>query len=199
MTSSGGRRLESPAMSGRTDSDQKIVEACLAGDDAAWAELVSRYRNLMISVPLRFGLAGDHADEVFQRTCISLLKSLRTIREIPRLAGWISATAANHARMLLREGRGRTDLDPEAVTAGREEDVTVSLRRLEDAQILRAGLERLDARCRALLEALFFSAGDPGYEEIGRRLGMPLGSIGPTRGRCLEKLRKLLRAMGFEE
>ncbi len=183
-------------MTERTDQD--LVDACLLGDEEAWSALVSRYRGLMYSVPLRFGLRGDRADEVFQRTCVSMLRALRTVREVKRLAGWVSATAANHARMCLREERGRITVEPEAI-ASRDEDVATDLRRLEDAQILGTALERLDDRCRGLIDALFFAPGRVSYREISRRFDLPIGSIGPTRARCLEKLRRLLREAGFTE
>jgi RNA polymerase sigma factor (sigma-70 family) len=178
-------------------SDEELVDRCLDGDEEAWAALLHRYRRLMYSVPRRFGFSAERCDEVFQRTSVSMIRSLRNLREVKRLAGWIAATATNHARMLLREEKKSTELDPEAAAAGG--DVAGLLRGLEDSQILAAGLDRLDTRCRTLLDLMFFAAGRVTYEQMSERLGMPVGSLGPTRIRCLERLKKLLLGMGFSE
>jgi len=72
-----------------------------------------------------------------------------------------------------------------------------SIEQTEQRFLVERGLEQLDDRCRRLLTLLFFSDPAPSYDEIGDRLGMSAGSIGPTRGRCLEKLRRILGRMGF--
>ncbi len=180
------------------EDDRALVERCLAGEDSAWSALVDRFRRLVYSVPVRFRMSGEQADEVFQRTFVSLFRSLGGLRDTKRLASFLAATAANHARLLFREGRRRRTAEMEDVP-DRAPEAGETLRRLEDAAILRAGLERIDGRCRALLDLLFFSGDRPSYEEVGERLGLPVGSIGPTRARCFEKLRKAMVSMGYRE
>ena len=178
--------------------DDELVAGCVEGRAECWAALIDRYRRLIYSVPRRFGLHADHADEIFQRTCISLFDSLSGLRNIDRITGWISVTAANHARMMIRANRRRTDADPEWFDEGIDEPPADELARVEEAALLRASLNRIDARCRRLLEVLYFDRESLGYDAISKRLGMPRGSIGPTRARCLDKLRRQLQESGWE-
>jgi RNA polymerase sigma factor (sigma-70 family) len=187
-------------MAAEAGSDRELLARCAGGDGDAWGALVGRYRRLVYSVPVRFGFDESLSDEVFQRTFVSLLRAVGRLRDAERLAAWLAVTATNHCRMLLRERKRRAEdgEDPGEIPAPAE-DVSEALRKLEEAQILRAGLERLDGRCRALLDELFFATGRRSYEEISRRLEMPIGSLGPTRARCLAKLKALLLDMGYAE
>jgi RNA polymerase sigma factor (sigma-70 family) len=185
-------------MTAEAESDRDLLARCVAGDGEAWGALVARYRRLVYSVPIRFGFDESLSDEVFQRTFVSLLGAVKGLRDSARLAAWLAVTAANHCRILLRERKRRAEEEPGDLPAPGEETSEV-LRKLEEAQILRAGLERLDGRCRALLDELFFATGPRSYDGISERLGMPVGSIGPTRARCLAKLKALMLDLGYAE
>jgi DNA-directed RNA polymerase specialized sigma24 family protein len=80
---------------------------------------------------------------------------------------------------------------------GRPADAGEALDRAERAALVQQAVEALDERCREMLTILFWETPTPPYEEIAKRIGMPLGSLGPTRGRCLEKLRHRLEEAGF--
>jgi RNA polymerase sigma factor (sigma-70 family) len=175
-------------------SDPKLIEACLQGDRAAWDELVRRYARLVWSVGRRSGLSAADADDVHQIVFATLVRRLHDLRDRERLSSSLITTTSRECRRLLSRERGRAQADgaggnaPASPEFGRDE---------EERQLVRDATDRLDARCRDLLTALFTAAGEPHYPEIAERLGIPIGSIGPTRARCLAKLEALLRAAGL--
>jgi RNA polymerase sigma factor (sigma-70 family) len=187
---------------------EDLIERCLKGDDTAWSELIKRYQGLIYSVPRRRGLGPDDAADVFQRVCILLYQALGTIRNPERLGGWLLTTASRETTRVAR--RQRREAPAESYTIDNEkQDVHVSREpidlqpladeireELERAQLLRSALVELSERCRVLLEA-FLADEALDYKDIARRLGIPIGSIGPTRARCFAKLKALLVARGL--
>jgi RNA polymerase sigma factor (sigma-70 family) len=176
------------------DEAQAMFERARSGDDAAWSALVDRYGALVYTVARRAGLAGDDADEVFQTTWIQLHKHLALIREPKSLPGWIARTASREAWRVGKRRREVHDPDdaPEREHGEVPDDVA---ERLERAQIVRDALARLEPRCKELLGALFLEAHEPSYGELAARLGVPIGSLGPTRQRCLARLADVLRPL----
>ena len=188
-----------------TESD--LIERCLRGDDAAWRELISRYRGLIYSVPRRMGLGPDDAADVFQSVCVLLYPRLGSVRDPRRLGGWLLTTASREALRASR--RARRDRPAVPPRSGDDEPSRLDVadaspladehrEAIERAQILRSALLELSDRCRALLEA-FLREDDANYRDVARRLGIPIGSIGPTRARCFARLREVLRSKGLEE
>ena len=176
------------------DEAESLFERAKSGDQAAWSALVDRYGALVFTVARRSGLFGDDADEVFQTTWIQLHKHLAHIREPKSLPGWIARTASREAWRVGRRRNEVCDPDdaPERVHGEVPDDVA---ERLERAQLVRDALGRLDARCKSLLGALFLEAHEPSYGELAARLGVPIGSLGPTRQRCLARLAEYLRPL----
>ena len=180
--------------------DAVLVERCRAGDARAWETLVVRYRRLVYAIPTRCGLPPEEADDVFQSTFSRLVERLHTLREPSQLRAWLVTTA----RRLSLDSVGRRKpvaaseewlaLVPDRAGLAEEE-----LGRLEEQHLVRLAFEALPPRCRALLDLLYYAADVPSYEAIGRRLHMPVGSIGPTRARCLEKLARLYSQLGGEK
>lgn len=176
------------------ESDEDLLARCQAGDEAAWARLVKRYENLVFSTALRTGLDRQDAADVFQQTWYEVHLSLLRIRDISVLPKWLIVTtrrkAYRHAVVTQRWVRDvREDLvDPSP-------DVQATLEGLADRQRLESGLEALDARCRRLLRAFYFSGRDLAYNEVATRMGIKRNSLGPTRSRCLERLRKIMKLM----
>ena len=162
------------------ETDATLVERCRAGDATAWAALVQRFQRLVYAIAMRAGLDEHAAADVFQTVFSRLLEHLPRLAQPERHP---SLTRADDA-----EGDGLEDrLADESPLA---EDALATLQQLD---LLRAGLGRLDQRCRDLLLLLFNDEdAAPVYEDVARRLAMPVGSIGPTRSRCLGKLRKLM-------
>lgn len=178
-------------------SDEALIDACRDGSEAAWHVLVGRYERLVYTVPLRYGLGRSEADDVFQAVWLTLLKHLSNLDQPERLSAWLVTTAK---RQCWQRRRGadferRTTLAPENMPeetlegGGGLEDI---LGRFEQYQQLDQLLQQLDDRCRELLYYLYYDPATPSYEEISRYLDMPTGAIGPTRARCLKKLRDLM-------
>lgn len=190
-----------------TPDDGELVSRCRRGDGAAWRVLVQRYQRLVYAVARRARLDEHAAADVFQTVFSRLLKSLPTLEQPQRLRAWIVTTAKREALVELRRGQRTVSMtaspDGEGEACGVDEladEAILPEQLLDDLQqlhLLRRALDALDERCRGLLTLLFADDDErPPYQEISARLGMPPGSIGPTRARCLNKLRGLLAAAG---
>jgi RNA polymerase sigma factor (sigma-70 family) len=180
-------------------ADSALVQACLAGDEAAWEALVERYGRLVYSVARRCGLGDADADDVFQVVFTMLVRHLGALRDQTRLASWLITTAYRESWRVGRANRSHVEIDdPAAAVVDTGAPPAELVAQAERDQLVREGLARLDPRCRELLTALFLEADTPSYEAIGRRLGMPIGSIGPTRARCFKKLEPILVGLGVD-
>lgn len=171
-----------------------LVRAAARGDNAAWDVLVDRYVGLLWSIALRHGIGEADAADVVQSTWMRLLEHVEEIRDPSRVAAWLATTARREALRVV-ELRRRVALRPDAdmfdgpdvlSTPVDEHLLSSELRR--DARL---AVETLPDSWRQLMELL---VSDPpmSYEEISQRLDMPIGSIGPTRGRCIVRMRSIL-------
>lgn len=185
----------------RVQDDDALIRACRAGDGDAWEQLIRRYRRLIYSVPVAFRLPRHEADEIFQRVAVKLFENLHRIRDVGSLPSWIAVTARRECIGLSHsEGRFRDLDEADLDVAGPDPpDVAGALQLLEDEHALALALERLDRGCRDLISALYIEDPTPSYQEISARVGRPIGSLGPTRARCLEKLRKLYFRSGGKD
>lgn len=175
--------------------DRELVLACLNGDPGAWDRLVDRYGRLVYSVPRKLGLSDADADDVFQVVFGIVLRRLDTLRETERLSAWLIRTTYREAWRIGRRSRAAPGELPEsaASSAVPSEEVVAAF---ETQHLVRQAVAELDERCGALLRALFFETPTPEYQQIADRLGLRIGSIGPTRARCFEKLERVLRDLG---
>lgn len=179
----------------KTDRDDKALRQVVAqaqrGDQQAWTALVGRYSGLVWSVARAHRLGEADAADVSQATWVKLYEHLGDINEPAALGGWLATTARRECLQVLRRAeRTIPSADmPDAVDDGPGLDAEL-LRSERDAELWRA-FAGLGSRDRALLRLL---AADPpaSYEEIGAALDMPIGSIGPTRGRALARLARRL-------
>jgi len=184
------RVLHVVADAGRTDDEfTPLVQAALTGDAAAWDQLVERLQKVAWRSIAGFDLSRDDRKDAFAATFFRLYERLGTIREPAKLPGWVATTARNEVHTLLRARRRDvpTDVGDEHLPVLEDEPAGGLLEReLQDA--LHRGLARLSAACRDLLHLLTL---DPplSYAEVGDLLDLPHGSIGPTRQRCLDRLR----------
>jgi len=186
------------------DTDEELLAACLRGDQAAWDALIERYSALIYSIPLKYHLSEADAADVFQSVCVSLLEKLGSIRDPRGLPAWIITTTTRqcwaHQRQRTRElGRstaGELALEDEPPDPDPLPDEEVLA--LERQHLVRSAVSQLPANCRRLLEALFSDASNQlSYQELADVMGVPLNSLGPTRARCLAKLKKTLDEVGF--
>jgi RNA polymerase sigma factor (sigma-70 family) len=187
-------------------SDESLVLACRRGEADAWEMLINRYQRLIYTIPRRAGLDEDQAAEVFQRTFAKLLENLHRIRQPGSIHAWLVTTARRETLQLIREQRveqsfPRTDnLDSEPQSETIPDDTPLPserLERLEDQQLIQRAIAALDERSRTLLTLLYYQPNPLSYAEIAAVLNIPEGSLGPTRARCLQKLRRLLEHAGF--
>ncbi|GAA4431208.1 RNA polymerase sigma factor [Actinokineospora soli] len=164
-----------------------LVERARAGDSAAWDGIVDRYAPLVWAVCGRFRLSRADAEDVGAAVWLRLVERLDGLRDPAALPGWLLTTTRNECLLLLRSRERQVpvaDDFPEEPGADAEDWVLA----LERASALRAGFAALSERCRRLLGMLF--ADPPAhYRVISDELGMKVGAIGPTRARCLDRLR----------
>jgi RNA polymerase sigma factor (sigma-70 family) len=175
-------------------SDQLLLQACQRGDAAAWEQLLQKYERLVFSVARTCGLAPEDAADITQLTFTYLLQSLDSVQP-DRLGGWLATVARRHSwRVRKRQQRTSTvEVDVEGIDELFPQQMADRpIERWELAEWLHSGLAQLGERCQRLLIALYLDSQEYGYREIAEMLGMPEGSIGPTRARCLTQLRQLL-------
>jgi RNA polymerase sigma factor (sigma-70 family) len=176
----------------------QLVRGAADGDEAAWRGLVERFSSLVWSVARAHRLANADAADVFQTTWLRLAEHIQRIDHPDRVGAWLATAARRECLQCLRSGARTTptdDLDRLDVSplAGNptEDAVLAAEKEREDAdraEALWQALARLPTRCRELLRVLMASP-PPSYAEVAEALGLPLGSIGPTRARCLQRLR----------
>ncbi|MHC5005320.1 MAG: RNA polymerase sigma factor [Planctomycetota bacterium] len=180
-----------------TAGDPELIAACLDGDEAAWRTLVESYSGLVYSIPLRLGLGEDAAEEIFQDVFAVLVHQLPRLRRRTALPAWLITTTHRACRRWVRRSGRRPVTEAEPLLLERSLPVELAVE-WEQRHRLRRALTRLGGRCEALLTALYLSSGTGRYEQIAQQLGIPVGSIGPTRARCLRKLLELLEPPGEE-
>jgi RNA polymerase sigma factor (sigma-70 family) len=195
-------KAESPAASPES-ADAALFVGLVQRDERCWSALIERFGPLVKTIALRSGLRGGDLDDVLQATWSTLLKHAALIEKPASLPSWIATTATREAwRQRQRRqrsenagvARSRALGTPDLETPEPELDLMA----LERAQHLRDALQHLGERCRSLLEALFLAQVTPAYAELAERLGVPIGSLGPTRARCLAKLEALLAEHGLD-
>src|SRR4051794_1156544 len=171
------------------------VNAAAAGDELAWDALVHRFTPMLRRVARGFRLAPHDVDDVVQSCWLSLFGSLHTLREPAAIAGWL-ATAARRQSLRARQGVVREALCEFPLDDGHAgpECLESVVLEAERVGVLRDAMRRLPGRQRKLLEAMIDEP-DRSYADVSRGLGMPIGSIGPTCERGINRLRQDDRLM----
>jgi RNA polymerase sigma factor (sigma-70 family) len=172
------------------------VQAAAGGDAQAWERLVDRYAGLVWSICRAHRMSADDAADVSQLTWLRLLENLDRIRDPGRLAGWLATTCRRECLAFLRRSRYSTPVEDEHMdrllggVAAADRSILVAD---QNATLWQAFL-RLSDWCQRVLRALIVDAeeGPPSYRLVATELQVPVGSLGPTRARCLSQLRKLL-------
>lgn len=189
-----------PRAAGSPPGTVELVRAAAGGDQSAWDELVRRYAALVWSVARAHRLDATDAADVSQTTWLRLVEHLGRLREPEHLGGWLVTTARREClRVLARTGRELPDDTAGVDRAGPAEDSPEGhLLTDERRRLLWQALQLLPPRCQTLLRTLAGSP-DASYADVSAALGMPVGSIGPTRMRCLDQLRRHLAAPEMAE
>jgi RNA polymerase sigma factor (sigma-70 family) len=195
-------KAEQPSGAASND-DVTLVARCKRGESAAWTLLVQRYQRLVYAIVRRMGLDEHAAADVFQTVFTRLLEHLPRIQDASRLQAWIVTTAKREA--LLQQKRSRRTVSMTRLDESSDDDATEwdladdtptaedALDDLQQLHSVRTALDELDARCRHLLLLLFRDEDDKlSYDDVAQRMGTSVGSIGPTRSRCLDKLRRIV-------
>jgi RNA polymerase sigma factor (sigma-70 family) len=178
--------------------DRDLILGCRQGSTGAWQQLLNKYKGLVYSIPLRYGLSRDDAADIVQLTFTILVQSMDKLPEDSRLGSWLATVARRHTWRLLERNRREsaserlegTDIAESAVVLGKSD--ADSIEHWELTEWLDAGLSKIGERCRELLLALYFQPERSAYAAVAARLGIPIGSIGPRRARCLKSLRQVL-------
>lgn len=175
-------------------SPAELVRAAQDGDDTAWTGLVARYSGLLWSIGRAHGLDDADTGDLVQTVWLRLIERIDTLREPAAVGGWLAVTARHESLRLARLRAARPLIGvpqaavPDAPDApNAPEQVYLARERLRDVS---SAIASLPVRCQTILRLLAFAS--MSYAELADALGIPIGSIGPTRGRCLNELRKRL-------
>jgi len=176
-----------------------LVERAAEGDAGAWEELVARFSGMIAATGRRFGLDRADIAEVEQTTWLRLVENLHRIEHPERIGGWLATTARRECLRLVRctkTCRSGADQMLANFPDKRAPDPDAHMIAQEEEAVVRVAWNRLKPRWREFLSFLV-TDDPPRYKDISRLLNMPIGSIGPTRARCLERLRRLLEQEGL--
>ena len=182
-----------------TWSDSRLIGACLKGDEQAWSALIAKYKNLIYSIPVKYGASPEDAADIFQSVCLELFSELPRLRKTGAFRSWLMTVTAHRSyhwkRKVQRLAEDElTDLAEEKLGADPSPDL---VEQLEREQMLREAVARLPPRCQEMIRLLFYQQPQMSYRDVAARLGLATGSIGFIRGRCLKRLQRTLKELGF--
>lgn len=176
-------------------SDLDLLQACRANHTGAWETLLDQYERLVFSIPLNYGLSRDQAADITQLTFTIFLQQLDRLQDDSNLAAWLTTVARRHTwRHLNHRQRELTVPDDDLREAIDQMGLAQGsdVERYELIEWLHDSISWLGERCRQLLYLLYFEPTSPPYNEVATQLGISVGSVGPTRARCLARLKELL-------
>lgn len=173
-----------------------LVHRAASGEVQAWNQLIDQYGRLIWSITTRFKLCESDAADVVQTTWMRLMEHIDRIEKPDRVGSWLATTARNECLRSVAARKRIVLVQEDGELDGVDHywpEVDEALLEAERAEVVRNALAHLPGQWQQLLGLLM---ADPpvSYAEISDQLGLPVGSIGPTRGRCLAKLRVLLEA-----
>lgn len=178
--------------------DARLVRECRDGNQEAWSALLDKYKNLIFSIPIKYGFSADEATDIFQAVFLDLLSELPRVREPQALPAWlIRVTSHKCFHWRRQQERYVATEEPERLPDEAAEIPEQMLQQVEREQALRQALRELPPRCRQLVRMLFFETPARPYREIAESLGIATGSIGFIRARCLGRLRASLEKKAF--
>jgi RNA polymerase sigma factor (sigma-70 family) len=190
------RRLARPGRGVTTPSDEtcngliELVQAARSGDPQAWESLVPRFTPMLRAVARDYRLSAADVDDVVQATWAAAFTHIAQLREPESFSGWLCVTARRQAlRTISSHQREIAVEEPRHPDESDHPTFESSLVQEEQRAAVHAAVERLPARQRSLITALFYGS-TSSYQALSTKLSMPPGSIGPTRDRALARLRR---------
>jgi RNA polymerase sigma factor (sigma-70 family) len=179
--------------------DARLVKECLGGNEEAWSLLIDKYKALIYSIPVKYSLPAHEAADVFQSTCMELLTRLPDLREPRALPKWLMQVAHHQCFRVKRQQQRLVSRDAEPDLPEPETPAIAEflVQQTQEEQILREAMSSLTPQCQRLVELLFYETPPRPYKEVAVELGLALGSIGFTRQKCIERLRRNLDELGF--
>jgi RNA polymerase sigma factor (sigma-70 family) len=184
----------------RARSDRELVEGCRRGREEDWNLLVEKYKNLIFSIPIRYGLSREESADIFQSVCLDLINELPRLRDPKALPKWLMQVTAHkcfHWKRLQRRTVSRDDEEAAIPEQSIPAEAEALLHEVQQEQALRDALMDLPGRCRKLIQMLFYEEPKRPYQEVAANLGLATGSIGLLRQKCLDRLRRRLGALDF--
>jgi RNA polymerase sigma factor (sigma-70 family) len=179
--------------------DARLVKECVSGNEEAWSSLIEKYKALIYSIPVKYGLPPHEAADVFQSTCMELLTRLPQLREPRALPKWLMQVAHHQCYRWKRQQQRvvSRDADPDLPVPETPAIAESLVQQTQEEQMLREAMAFLTPQCRRLVELLFFEVPPRPYTDVAAELGLAVGSIGFTRQKCIERLRRHLDELGF--
>jgi RNA polymerase sigma factor (sigma-70 family) len=181
-----------------TPSLEALISAANGGDEAAWGAIVDRFAALIWATARAHRLSAADAADVAQTTWLRLVENLDRIKDPERLGAWLATTARRECLRHIRlHGRELVTGEDSVFDAPSEDAAEQRLITRERNAAVRRAFARISERCQALLRLL--ASPEPiSYEDVAAALDMPIGAIGPTRGRCLDQLRRTPELAGLQ-
>jgi RNA polymerase sigma factor (sigma-70 family) len=182
-------------------AEERLVRECRQGSEEAWSALIDKYKNLIYSIPIKYGFSQEDAGEIFQSVSFEILQELPNLREPKALPKWI-IQITSHKCIQWRRQQSRyspaEDHDLGATMVSTDSSADQLLLEAQEEQALRDAINSLSPRCRKLISLLFYETPARPYDQIAAEFGTATGSIGFIRGRCLDKLRGILEKGGVK-
>ncbi len=181
--------------------DTDLVNLCNEGNKHAWEELIHRYERLIFYSAIRAGADPGEAEEIFQNVSLILLKNLKRIRKSLSLGAWLITVTRNECKKYWNSKQKDDKIETAVQDQGISDEISPErlAARAEDERAVRQAVDLVPEPCRKLLLLLYFQEEKLSYRQIASKMHMPINSIGPTRRRCLEKLKNILLDLGWAE
>ncbi len=176
--------------------DAELTRRCAQGDRDAWELLVKRYEGLVWSVITRAGIRRERGEDIFQEVFRAAFAAIQTMTDASRIDAWLMTTTKRTVWKEWNRAKRDNVILPEEL-AGISDDHQQFTEDQEVRLIVQRALDAISARCRELLLATFAQGGPVSYDTLADAMGMPRGSLGPTRQRCLKHLAEQLRELGL--
>ncbi len=175
---------------------KKLIESCIEGDESAWEELVEKITPAILSVCRTMRLSSEESLDIFGQVCYLLLHNLSQLKSSDKIIGYVSTITRREILRIIRRKQLFDTIDPEirkSISVTEFENPEVLLKQSESSEKLIKAVMQLPEKEYKLIRLLFLDETEPSYEEISKKLNIPVSSIGPTRIRILNKLKKILQ------